>query len=183
MGSPQRLVAARTVNTRTQVMPNKRGSDAAGNLVGRCSLLGVTNMVLALCLSAAGTRAAQASTGLVRQGLWQISVSMNVSGMSASRRPFTHKQCFTSRDVHDGRDILQINPGHSPCRFTDYQHSRGRVGWNVHCTGHTPASGHVGLIYGSDRYEGTITMSIAAPRHGPSTVTEQVRGQRIGNCR
>lgn len=139
-------------------------------------------MVLALCLSAAVSTAAKASTGLVRQGLWQISVSMNVTGMSASGRPFTHNQCFTSQDVRDGRDILQVNPGHSPCQFADYQHARGRVSWNVRCKGRPPASGHVELIYGRDHYEGTITMSVTAPQHGPMTVTERVRGRRVGNC-
>ena len=100
-------------------MRNDIESDAPYSFCRRPALLKTANLVLVFFLSAAGSAAAQASSNLIRQGLWQIIVTMSVPGMRAGVRPFTHRQCFTSRDVQYRRDILQINPV-SPCRYHGY---------------------------------------------------------------
>ena len=148
----------------------------------RAAPLKTAYLVLVFFLSAAGSAAAQASSNLVRQGLWQIMVTMSVPGMRAGVRPFTHRRCFTSRDVQYGRDLLQINPA-GPCRFLDTHRSHGRVSWDLQCQGRPAASGHAWLTYGRDRYQGAIAMRIDVPRRGQMSVTEQVRGRRIGACR
>ncbi len=168
--------------TRTQAMRHDIEFDAPCCSCRRPALLKMANLVLVFFLSAAGSAAAQASSNLIRQGLWQIIVTMSVPGMRAGVRPFTHRQCFTSRDVQYGRDMLQINPA-SPCRFMDAHRSHGRVSWDLQCWGRPAASGHAWLTYGRDRYEGAIVMRIDVPRRGQMSVTEQVRGQRIGACR
>ncbi len=148
----------------------------------RSALLKTANLVLVFFLSATGSVAAQASSNMIRQGLWQIVVTLSVPGMRAGVQPFTHTQCFTTRDIRYGRDILQVNPA-SLCRFMNTHRSRGRVSWDLQCRGRPAASGHAWLTYGRDRYEGAIALRVDVPRRGQMSITEQVHGRRIGACR
>lgn len=136
--------------------------------------------VLAFWLSAA----ALAAGPHMKDGLWEITVKMEMPGMPAAMPPQTIRQCVTKRDLEDLRNMTpRGSAGDARCQMSDYEVRENSASWNWRCKGEEAASGSTTLTFSGDTYAGTNRMSMK-PRGGPAQeMTMHYAGKYIGSCR
>ncbi len=118
----------------------------------------------------------------MKEGLWEITVKMEVPGMPANVPPQAVKQCITQKDLQDPRKTM---PGGDPkdnrCQVTDHKIQGNTATWKMACKGPEEMSGSGTMTYGGTSYTGTNTMTM---KQGGQvrTMNMQYSGKHIGPC-
>ncbi len=112
----------------------------------------------------------------MKEGKWEITTKMEISGMPMSMPPMTHTQCLTNKDL-----VPQSSQTDQECNITDQKISKDTVTWKVTCKGQGGESKGTGKItYKGDSFNGIIKVTTVQPK---MEMTSQVSGRRIGNCK
>lgn len=137
----------------------------------------------AASLFAIGATAAVAAPNF-KDGLWEITVKMNMPGMAAMP-PRTIQHCMTQKDLKDPRKALS-GPNKSAqenqCKTVDYQQNGNTVSWKVECGGAHPMTGTGTATYNGDSYTGVnhLTMNEGGKA---MEMTMNYSGKRLGVCK
>jgi len=135
--------------------------------------------VLAVALLA--SHAHGAATPNMKDGLWEITMKMEMAGMPHAMPPQVMQRCITKKDLEDPAKAM---PGNSPadgrCKMTDYKMQGNTATWNVACEDGTAGSGTA--TYSSTSYTSTNTIR---SKHGGAaqTMTLQDGGRHLGDCK
>jgi hypothetical protein len=98
--------------------------------------------VLVFCLIAFSARADLSQlTGKMKEGLYETTVSVSISGMEqvpqgVQMAPRTTSRCFTREDVAKGGQILNQNPrgrGNSDCQIQNFATSGDSASYSISC--------------------------------------------------
>jgi len=98
--------------------------------------------VLMFCLIACNARADLSQlAGKMKEGLYETTVSMSMSGMEqipqgVQMAPRTTSRCFTKEDVAKGSEVLNQNPrgqGKSDCQIQNFTLSGDSASYTVSC--------------------------------------------------
>jgi hypothetical protein len=137
-------------------------------------------LMLAAALVAVHSHAAAPN---MQDGLWEITMKMELPGMPAGPKPQTVQQCITKKDLEDPR---KTTPGNDPkddrCQVTDYKMQGNTATWNMACKGEGAMSGSGTITYSGTSYTGTNRMTVT---HGgqPQSMTMHYSGRRLGDCK
>jgi hypothetical protein len=117
---------------------------------------------------------AQADSGpKVHEGLWEITVEVEMPGMPMKMPPSTYTQCIKK----DRAIPMDEKPGQQ-CKPADIKTSGNTVTWTMACTtAGGPMTGKGRITYHDDRMEGTMSM-----RSQGMTMISHYKGHRIGAC-
>jgi len=112
-------------------------------------------------------------------GLWELSMSANVSG-KVETAPAT-RECVTQADIDDGTRVLPRPDG--SCKLANVQRSPERATYEITCT--QPAmttNGRIEISFAGDRYEGKASMNVteAGAKEVPLLMT--ITARRVGDC-
>jgi hypothetical protein len=112
----------------------------------------------------------------MKDGLWEISTSMEMPGMPYKIPPTTVTHCYTKEDLKDDQKMVPKQKG--DCKMTDLKYSGSKMTWKMICNGKNPAKGSGEMVFkGPTAYEGTMKMETEG-----MAMTTKYKARRIGNC-
>jgi hypothetical protein len=140
-----------------------------------------TTCVLAAAVLSGGAHAAAPN---MKDGLWEITMKMDMPGMPAGMKPQVLQQCITKKDLEDPRKTAPSgsDPRDNRCQMTDYKMQGNTASWNMACKGEGAMTGSGTATYSGTSYTGTNRMTMK--RGGQvQTMTMQYSGRRLGECK
>jgi hypothetical protein len=125
--------------------------------------------------------AANAAVPNIKEGLWEITVRMEIQGMP-SMPPQTMQQCITQKDISDPRMMAPRDSKDSQCEVTEHKMQANSATWTMVCRGEHAMSGSGSFTFSGTSYTGTSRMSM---KQGGDTINMTVNysGKHIGPCR
>jgi hypothetical protein len=140
----------------------------------------VTTLMLAPALLAAHARSAALD---IKEGLWEITVKMEMTAMPAGVPAQILHQCITGKDLDDPRRMTYAGGPHDErCRFSDYRVQGNTATWSWACTGEGAMTGNGTLTFSGTFYKGTNRISMQ--HTGPvKHTTMHYTGRRLGDCK
>ena len=119
-----------------------------------------------------------------RDGKWEVKTEMSMPGMQMPAT--TSTQCITKEEAADPQKSALAAPAgrggsQSDCKVSDYKTVGNKVTYTMTCTTPQPAKMTAEIVYGVDKFDGTMTMDMA--RGGQSmAMTMKYSGKRLGDC-
>ena len=118
----------------------------------------------------------------MREGLWEITMKMEMAGMPGGMPPQVLKQCMTKKDVENPQKLAQGGPGSERCQVSNYQLKGNTASWDMACKGPEEMTGSGTMTFSGDSYSGTNRMSMKSSGQ-THNMTMQHSGKRIGDCK
>ncbi len=123
--------------------------------------------------------AVQAASMNLEPGLWEYEHRMQIPGMPRQMPAQTRQQCVRQADLE--KFVIEDE---ADCEILEHEVSDDAVSWHVRCgSGESLADMRGRLQTHGDHYEGEAEMEIQGPDGQPRTMTMEMRGRRIGDCR
>jgi hypothetical protein len=113
----------------------------------------------------------------MREGMWEITTSMEMPGMPMKMPPTMIRHCYTREDVKDRKKVIGRD---KECTVTDFRNSGSKVSWKMKCTGKSAGTYSGDTVFSGDAYESVMKMQSDAAKGTPMTM--KVKGKRVGNC-
>jgi len=126
---------------------------------------------------------AAAAAPTMREGMWEITVKMDMPGMPAGAPPQTTQQCLSQKDFDNPQKMAPGNdPKSSRCETTDYKLQGNTATWKMACKGENAMTGTGSMTFSGASYTGTNKMSM---KHGDQTInmTMNYAGKHLGPCK
>ena len=109
----------------------------------------------------------------INEGMWEITVSLEIPGMPMKMPPSTYTQC-----IKKDQAVPNENQPGQECVAKDITTSGNTVTWTMVCTnpgGQMTGKGRV--TYNNDKMDGSMTMEGQGMK-----MTSNFKGHRIGAC-
>jgi len=117
----------------------------------------------------------------MKEGLWEITIRMDMLGMPMPMPPQTYRHCLTHKDMVPK---TQEQPGQTNCREVKREVKGDTVSWVIECTapeGPVTSSGTV--TYRGDAMEGAVKVRVPDGKRGAMEMTQQMNGKWVGPCK
>ena len=114
----------------------------------------------------------------MQDGLWEITVRMEMPGMPAAGGTNTVQQCYTKQDV---QNMEQMMPAPENCSLSDLRTAGNTVTWTMRCTGEGAMTGRGTMTFSGASYAGTINVQTTQAGH-VMAMTQHIAGRRVGPC-
>ncbi len=125
----------------------------------------------------------------IKPGLWETTVSVEVSGMEnmpgmkkgmmPSREPSTFQHCYRPKEAKDLRNTV---PKQSNCKLENWKQSGKSVTWTMNCGGPAAMTMTGEMTYEGDSYRGIgkATMNMGGQS---MQMTQRFSARRVGDCK
>jgi hypothetical protein len=116
----------------------------------------------------------------MREGLWEITMQMQMPDMPVAMPPMKMTQCITAEDLKNpGRALPKGPPDEAAkCEINSYKVDGNKVTWKLTCKDPDPVTGEGEMTASADQYEGRMKMSAAG-----NEFTMKISGKRVGDCK
>ena len=119
--------------------------------------------------------AAHAEAAPMREGLWEISASVEMPGMPFKIPPTVVQQCVTKQDAAQAG----VPPQGGDCTVSDVRRTGSKVSWKVTCTGQSAGKGEGEVTFsGPNAYSGWMKMET-----GGMKMSTAYKAKRVGDCK
>jgi len=109
----------------------------------------------------------------MKQGLWEVTIRMEVPGMPVQMSPQTYTQCLTQKEA-----VPQREEPDQGCKIVKQDIKGDTVSWVVECkTNEGTAVSDGRITYKGDTFEGVIQMT-----QGDMKAIQRLSGRWIGKC-
>jgi len=133
---------------------------------------------VALCVALLSPALLRAETAL-REGLWEVSVRMEIGGQPASSEPLVTRQCITQQTAQDL--INQLAGTAAGCQVNNLQQEGNRASWDLICSGQVDVKGSGELTLSSSGFDGSLDAWVGMG--GKSIPVHQTfSARRAGDC-
>jgi len=112
-------------------------------------------------------------TAEMRDGLWELTTTMEMSGMKMPQQKMTH--CYSREDVKDQKKMVNNN---KDCKVTDLTSSGNKVTWKMKCSGESAGTFTGETVFSGDKYDSIMKMQSEG-----MVMDMRVVGKRIGACK
>jgi hypothetical protein len=120
--------------------------------------------------------AAMAAEAAMKEGLWEITSTMEMPGMPFQPPPATYRHCYTKEELKDEKQALPKQQG--DCKVTDMKRNGSRITWKVLCTGENKGTGEGEIIFrGDTAYDGSMNFDMQEMK-----MTSRYKARRLGEC-
>ena len=134
---------------------------------------------LALASVLAALPIAYAGAAPMTPGMWVMEMSIEAKGPSQAMEPV--RECVSKEDIDHPTKSLPRPDG--KCTLSNVQRSDERAGYDIACmNGPVVAQGHADILYGGDRYDGTVTMTVNDHGEIGAPITMRIKARRVGAC-
>ncbi len=109
----------------------------------------------------------------MKDGLWEITIEMEMQGMPMKMPPMTHTQCITRKNAVPSAS----QPGQE-CKMTENHINGDTVTWQMECDtpeGSAKAAGKI--TYAGDTFKGEIKMKMQGME-----MLQHLDGKWVGEC-
>ena len=119
------------------------------------------------------------AAGDLQEGLWEISVTMNIAGQAASAQPLVMRQCISQQSA---QEVMAKLTGAGSCSTSDLRQDGGHATWKVSCSApvELEASGAANFL--GDSFDGSMTGSLGMGNQ-QLPFTQSFRARRTGPCK
>jgi hypothetical protein len=132
----------------------------------------------AVCAALLAPAIVQAETDL-REGLWEVSVRMEVGGQPASAEPLVARQCITQQTAQDL--ISQLAGTAGGCQIADLRQDGNHASWNLSCSGQIELKGSGEVTISNSSFDGSLDAVVGMG--GQSVPVHQTfSARRVGDC-
>jgi len=112
----------------------------------------------------------------MKEGLWEISTTMEMPGMPFQAPPSVYRHCYTREDLKDDKQVIPQHQG--DCRVTDMKRDGSRMTWKVVCTGENKGKGEGEIAFqGDSAYDGSMKIEM-----NDMKMTSRYKARRVGAC-
>lgn len=113
----------------------------------------------------------------MKEGLWEITTTTEMTGMPIKPAPVTITHCYTKEDVKSSKEVIPKQQGN--CTITDMKQSGSKITWKMICTGENAGKGEGEMVFkGDTAYEGYQKFTMQGMK-----MTSRYKAKRIGNCK
>jgi len=133
---------------------------------------GWSRSILGLFLAAALAGGARAGDFTFKEGLWEITVTLQMPGMSLPPQKFTHCLTHTQAVPHKPEDA-------EDCKFTKQEARGNRMIWALECH----LEGRPAYLEGEVEYQGERLTGRVRIRDESEEMTQHLSGRWLGECR
>ena len=117
----------------------------------------------------------------MKEGLWEITIRMDMPGMPMPMPPQTYRHCLTHKDMVPN---TQEQPGQTNCREVKREVKGDTVSWVIECTAPEGAVISSGTVtYRGDAMEGAVKVRVPDGKRGAMEMTQQMNGKWVGPCK
>lgn len=110
----------------------------------------------------------------MKEGLWQITMTLEMPGMPMQMPPQTYTHCLTKKDM-----VPQKEEPNQECRMVKRDIEGDTVTWVMECkTSEGTAVFNGKVTYKGDSFEGIIKM-----KQSGMEMTQNLKGKWIGECK
>ena len=115
----------------------------------------------------------------MREGNWEVSMQMEMAGMEMKMPEFKTAQCVTKEQINDPVKALPqaTEDKNNDCKVSEYKVTGNKATWKMACTMPMAISGAGEITYGTDTYDGSMTMTTDA-----GNMMMKYKGKRLGDC-
>jgi hypothetical protein len=126
--------------------------------------------------------AAPAQQPNIKDGLWEVTTTVDMGGGPGARPPQTMQHCVTPQDVKDPAGIGRGMDKSGQCQVTDHKVTGNTASWKLTCKGEGAMSGTGTATYGGTTYTMTSKTTMT---HGGQTMNMTVTqsGKYLGPCK
>jgi hypothetical protein len=127
-----------------------------------------------------GAGSASAAQPNIKDGLWEITMKMEMPGMPGAAPPQTLQRCFSAKDFEDPGAMSRDKS--MQCETSDYRLQGNTASWKIVCKGEGAMTGSGTATYGGTTYTMTSRMAMT---HGGQTMnmTTTHTGKYLGPCK
>ena len=137
-------------------------------------------------VATASAATASANAGVMKPGLWEIAVVIDVAGTN-SRRTVTSRKCYSAADLTSAARVIPVQREVGlKCENRDVKARGDAVSWAVACTGQGGSMAGKGtLTLGADSFAGQASLvakTDAKTGAKSQKVQQSMAGRRLGEC-
>ena len=132
-------------------------------------------MILVVAALALAATVAVVAADEMREGLWEMTTTMEMPGVPYKMPPTVIKHCYSKEDVKDRKKVVASD--NKDCTVSDMKTTGNKVTWKMKCTGQNAATMTGEMIMGKDSYTSTMKM-----QSKETNMTTKVKAKRIGSC-
>jgi hypothetical protein len=114
----------------------------------------------------------------LQEGLWEISVNMELGGQPASEKPLVMRQCIAQQSA---QELMSKLAGAGTCSTTDLRQEGNRATWKVACSSPVELAASGSADFQSESFEGSMNGRIAAGNQQLG-FSQTFRARRVGAC-
>jgi hypothetical protein len=115
----------------------------------------------------------------MKEGLWEITTQMEVSGMTMQMPPHTHIQCLTKKDMVPQKH----QKGEDECKITKQKIKEDTVSWIAECNTSEGTMYFSGKItYAGNTFSGVMKMKDTGSKMSGMEMTQRISGRWIKEC-
>lgn len=142
-----------------------------------------TTSVLATAILAV---AAHAATPNMKEGLWEITMTMDIPGVPpGANAPRTMQQCIGKKEIEKPGGTPGAGPDQmsKDCQVSDYKMQGNTATWKMACKGQNEMTGSGSMTYGGTSYSGKNTFTMKNQGGPPQTMSMAYSGKYVGPCK
>jgi hypothetical protein len=130
------------------------------------------------CIAAPFCAGAALAQENIREGLWEISVRMDMGGQPASAEPMVLRQCITRQSA---QGLMSQLTGGGGCEVSGFQQDGNRARWNLSCSGQMTIDGTGEVTVLNERFDGTLNVQVGMGGQSIPMV-QHFTARRVGEC-
>jgi Protein of unknown function (DUF3617) len=112
----------------------------------------------------------------MKEGLWEITTTMEMPGMPYQPPASVYRHCYTREDLKDEKQVLPKQQG--DCRVTDMKRDGSRMTWKIVCSGENKGKGEGEITFrGDSAYDGSMNIEMNEMK-----MTGRYKARRVGAC-
>jgi hypothetical protein len=112
----------------------------------------------------------------MREGLWEISTSMDMPGLPFKMPPQVVKHCYTKEELAKSEGAPQQQ---KDCKMVENKRVGNKVTWKVVCTGKSAGKGEGEIVFKSaTSYDGWMKFDADG-----QVMTTKYSAKRVGDCK
>jgi len=138
-----------------------------------------TPLIRPLLLCTALLMPLSATADALQEGLWEVTVRMEIAGQPATAEPLVVRQCINQQSAQDL--VAKLTGAGGGCQVSDLRQEGNRARWNMTCSGQIELTGTGDVTLSVDGFDGTLNAMIGM---GGTTVPilQTFGARRVGDC-
>ncbi|MEW6418041.1 MAG: DUF3617 family protein [Nitrospirota bacterium] len=110
----------------------------------------------------------------MKEGLWEITMTMEMPGMPMKMPPQTYTHCLTKKDM-----VPQKEEPNQECKMIKHDVKGDTITWVIECKTREGTAVSNGRV----TYKGTTFEGVIRVKHAGMEITQSLKGKWIGQCK
>lgn len=146
-----------------------------------CSRIRIALCVVSLLIASLAACGGGQSGPNMKEGLWEITIKMDMPCMPVQMPPQTYRQCLSQKEMIPK---AQEQPGQTNCREVKREVKGDTVSWVIECKAEEGTVINTGtMTYRGDMLDGVVKVRVPDGRKGAMEMTQHMNGRWVGPCK